>query len=186
MDAFRHYKIIAALALTMIVLHLVNAISGASLNTLGLLPRSLSGVPGIVLAPLLHGSWSHLLGNLLPFCVLSALVLRDGLRRYVAASSVIIVGGGALVWLAGRDAYHVGASGWVFGLWAFTLTQAWLHRSLANVAAALFVVAFYGGMVFGVMPQQGMSFESHIAGALAGILAATLYAGPRAGLHITS
>lgn len=186
MDALRHYRVIGALALAMIALHLINTLSGASINALGLQPRALSGVPGIALAPLLHGSWGHLLGNLLPFCILSALVLRDGLRRYLAASAVIIAGSGVLVWLVGREAYHVGASGWVFGLWAFTLTQAWLHRSLTNLAAALFVVVFYGGMVFGVMPQQGVSFEFHIAGILAGILAANLYAKPRAGIQLES
>lgn len=174
MDAIPSYKTVAALALVMVALQVANTLTGYALNTFGLIPRSLGGLPGLLLSPWLHGSWLHLLSNLLPFMVLSAIVLRDGMPRYLGVSAAVILIGGLLVWSLGRSSIHVGASGWVFGMWAYILACAWFHRSFSNIAAALFVFAFYGGMAWGFLPRHGVSFESHLAGALAGIAAARL------------
>lgn len=174
MDAIPGFKTIATLALVMVALQVANALSGYTLNTFGLAPRSLSGLPGLLLSPWLHGSWAHLIGNLLPFLVLSALVLREGMPRYGLVSAAVIVLGGLLTWCFGRSSLHVGASGWIFGLWAYLLASAWFRRSFGNLAAALFVAVYYGGMVFGFLPARGVSFESHLAGALAGIVVARL------------
>jgi membrane associated rhomboid family serine protease len=98
----------------------------------------------------------------------------------VKASAVIILLGGALVWLFARPGDHIGASGWIFGLWSLVIALAWFDRSPRNIAIALAVVFFYGGMVFGVLPTQGVSFESHLFGAIAGVFAAfTLSNKPR-------
>lgn len=158
----------------MLVAHFLNMFSGYSLNALGLQPRSIQGLPGIALSPFLHGSIGHLVSNAFPFAVLSALILISGMGRYATVSLLVIVICGLLVWTFGRDANHVGASGWVFGLWGYLIAQAWFCRSLKSLVIALLVLALYGGMVFGFLPRQGVSFESHIFGAVAGWVTAWL------------
>jgi membrane associated rhomboid family serine protease len=99
-----------------------------------------------------------------------------GKRFYCQASLLIIVVGGALVWLLGRPAVHIGASGWIFGLWSLSIALAWFERSVVNFLVSCTVVVLYGGMILGVLPSQpGVSFEGHAFGALAGILAAWVY-----------
>lgn len=165
-------RIVIALLTLMLMLHLCNAAFGFPLNSFALQPRSSEGLPGILLSPFLHGSIGHLLSNAAPFAVLSLLIMSSGVGRFAAVSSIVIVLGGFLVWCFGRDAVHVGASGWVFGLWAFLIGQAWFTRSLRTVLVALIVVLLYGGLIFGFLPKLGVSFESHVFGALAGFIAA--------------
>jgi membrane associated rhomboid family serine protease len=168
------YQVVAWIAGLMCLVQVLNTLSGYSFNGFGLLPRTLRGLPGIGLSPFLHGSWLHLMGNLLPFMVLSAMVLSEGVRRYLTASVLIILLGGGLVWLFGRASFHVGASGWVFGLWVYVLARAWYRHSWGNLAMAVVALVFYSGMVWGFVPRYGVSFESHLAGALAGLLTAKL------------
>lgn len=72
------------------------------------------------------------------------------------------------MWLFGRDSMHVGASGWVFGLWAWLMMLGFFQRKIINILIALFVLLYYGGLWWGMLPQTGVSVESHIAGALIG------------------
>lgn len=170
----RRLKVILVLAAVLIAVQAINSITGNSLVHFGIMPRSLTGLRGIVFAPFLHGSIQHLLSNLLPFIVLSWLVASEGVRRYAWVAGLVCLLGGLLVWSFGRSNIHVGASGLIFGLWAYLLARAWYQRSIANVMIALLVLAAYSGLVFGFVPVAGVSFESHIAGALAGVCVAWL------------
>jgi membrane associated rhomboid family serine protease len=169
----RHWKAIAGVSGAMIAIHAINLFTGGYLNSFGIEPREIGSAYTIATAPWLHADVGHLGSNLAAFVVLGSLVLLQGLRYFVKASAVIILLGGALVWLLGRPGDHIGASGWIFGLWSLVIALAWFDRSPRNIAIALAVVFFYGGMVFGVLPTQGyISFESHLFGAIAGIFAA--------------
>lgn len=169
----RHWKTIAAVSAVMIVTHVVNLFTGGYLTNYGIEPREIGGAFTIATAPLIHADVAHLGSNLVTFVVLASLVLLQGVRYFVKASALIILLGGALVWLLARDGEHIGASGWIFGLWSLVIALAWFDRSPRNIAIALAVVFFYGGMVFGVLPTQGyISFESHLFGAVAGVFAA--------------
>ncbi|MES2783299.1 MAG: rhomboid family intramembrane serine protease [Pseudomonadota bacterium] len=173
MTLIQHWKTIAGLSAAMVVVHVVNFFTGGYLSTFGIEPREIGSAYSIATAPWLHVDIGHLGSNLAAFVVLGSLVLLQGLRYFVKASALIILLGGALVWLFARDATHIGASGWVFGLWSLVIALAWFDRSPRNIAIALAVVFFYGGMVFGVLPTAGyISFESHLFGAIAGIFAA--------------
>ena len=169
----QHWKAIAGTSAAMVAVHVVNFFTGGYLSTFGIEPREIGSAYSIATAPWLHANIGHLGSNLAAFVVLGSLVLLQGLRYFVKASALIILLGGALVWLFGRDATHIGASGWIFGLWSLVIALAWFDRSPRNIAIALAVVFFYGGMVFGVLPTAGyISFESHLFGAIAGIFAA--------------
>ncbi len=167
-------RLLAGIAGLMLLLQLANSLSGQALNAWGLLPRHLDGLPGILFAPWLHGSWAHLASNLPGLLVLGWLAMLGGIRAFLLASASIILGSGLLVWLFGRTGMHVGASGWLFGLWALLLVRAWFQRSWLDLLVAELVLFYYGGWVSGLLPQSGVSFEYHIAGALCGGLYAAL------------
>jgi membrane associated rhomboid family serine protease len=173
MTMIRHWKAIAGLSAAMIGVHIVNLFTGGYLSNFGIEPREIGGAYTIATAPLIHADVGHLGSNLAAFVVLGSLVLLQGLRYFVKASALIIGVGGALVWLFARPGDHIGASGWIFGLWSLVIALAWFDRSPRNIAIALAVVFLYGGMVFGVLPTNSyVSFESHLFGALAGVFAA--------------
>jgi membrane associated rhomboid family serine protease len=173
MTMIQHWKTIAGISAAMIVAHVVNIFTDGYLYNFGIEPREIGGAYTIATAPFIHADVAHLGSNLAAFVVLGSLVILQGLRYFVKASAVIILLGGALVWLFARPGDHIGASGWIFGLWSLVIALAWFDRSPRNIAIALAVVFFYGGMVFGVLPTQGyISFESHLFGAIAGIVAA--------------
>jgi len=167
------WKIIAMISAAMTVVHVVDLFLGGFLKSFGIQPREIDSAYTIATAPWLHADFGHLGSNLAAFVVLGSLVVLQGLRYFIKASALIILLGGALVWLLGRDSTHIGASGWIFGLWSLVIALAWFDRSPRNIAIALAVMFFYGGMVFGVLPTAGyISFESHLFGAIAGVFAA--------------
>ncbi len=180
MDALKGFKTIAGVAIFMVALQVLNAVTGYSLLSFGLVPRTLFGLPGILTSPFLHASFAHLSANLIPFLILGTLVIIEGFNRFLAVSAIIIVLGGSLVWLFGFKGVHIGASGWVFGLWAYILARAWFQRSWGNLVTASVVALLYGGLIFSFLPRQGVSFEGHLFGAFAGFIAAkVLFSAPR-------
>ena len=106
--------------------------------------------------------------------MLSWLVATEGVKRYAWVAGLICVLGGILVWLFGRSSIHVGASGLIFGLWTYLLARAWYQRSLVSLLLAMIALAGYSGLIYGFVPMPGISFESHLAGALAGVVVARL------------
>lgn len=157
-------------------------LTGGWLNQWGIHPRQVSSIWTIFTAPFLHASLTHLLNNLAGFGVLAFLVLLRGKACFIQASFIIVAVGGLLVWALGRSANHIGASGWIFGLWGLLLAMAWFERSFTSIALAVAVIFFYGGMIWGILPLRSyVSFEAHLFGLLAGVLAAFLW---RKGLRL--
>jgi len=166
-------KVIAILCVLLVAVHFANLLSGGYLNRYGIDPREIETIYTIFLAPWLHGDFTHLGNNMLAIVVFSFLCLLNGRRYFLIASFMIIAITGILVWLFARDALHIGASGWIFGLWSLTIALGWIEHSFRNIVIALGVVFFYGGMVVGVLPTAGfVSFESHLFGAIAGVITA--------------
>ena len=146
----------------------------------GIEPRQIDGLEGVVLAPLLHGGWSHIISNSIPFLVLGALVMTYGLRRWMTATAFITVAAGFATWLMARSGNHIGASILVFGYFGFLLGMAWFERSVKSIGIAVLVAVVYGGLIWGVIPtDSGVSWEGHLFGTIAGIAVAGLLAGRR-------
>jgi membrane associated rhomboid family serine protease len=158
---------------------LVNWLLAHSLNHLGILPRTVHGLIGIVAAPFLHANPGHAASNTVPLLVLGWLVSLHGRARFLRVAIFVSLGTGLAVWLFARDAYHVGASGLVFGLFGYIVGRAWFERSLAAIISAVGAVLLYGGLVFGVFPERQVSFESHLFGLIMGITLARLDVGQR-------
>lgn len=144
--------------------------STADLTRWGIVPRHLSGLWGILCSPFLHANFPHLLSNTLPLVVLLGLLLTTQPRGWEVVAEVIFLGG-LLLWLFGRPAFHVGASGLVYGLIAFLIVAGFRQGRLGPALAALLVGFLYGGtLVFGVLPSVGseVSWDGHLCSAVAG------------------
>jgi membrane associated rhomboid family serine protease len=136
----------------------------------GVRPRELFGLPGILFAPLLHGSFSHLISNTLPMLVLGVGMLYLYPNSSVIVLPAVYLGPGILVWLFGRAAIHVGASGLVYGLVAYIFFAGVIRRDKRAVAASMLVFFLYGSLAWGVLPiEPGVSWETHLAAALIGV-----------------
>ncbi|MBI6885161.1 rhomboid family intramembrane serine protease [Pseudomonas putida] len=168
------YRLVLGLFLAMVGGYLLNLATMGWLNSFGIIPRSMGGLIGIVSSPFLHASFFHLLGNVMTFVPLAVMTAWTGKRNFEFASLFIIVIGGLLTWLMGRDANHIGASGWIFGLWAFVVTYGIFKRDIKSIVLAILVVVLFTGLPLGLIPRQGISFEGHIFGMIAGFLAARL------------
>jgi membrane associated rhomboid family serine protease len=142
----------------------------------GIRPRDVVGLAGIVAGPLVHGDVWHLLANTVPLLVLGTTMLH----LYPSASPRVLVaaylGPGIAVWLFGRDAIHIGASGIAYTLFAYILIAGLLRRDRRAIAAALLVSFMYGTLVWGVLPiDPRASWEAHLAGALIGAVCAVAF-----------
>jgi membrane associated rhomboid family serine protease len=146
---------------------------GWSLDDLGVRPRQLSGLIGVLTAPFAHASFEHLMSNTLPLGLLAAIALYAYPRGTRYALPLIWIASGLGVWLWARPSVHVGISGVVHGLMFFLFFMGLLRRDRLGVAIALLVFFLYGGMVMTVLPREAdISFEYHLFGALAGIASA--------------
>jgi membrane associated rhomboid family serine protease len=148
--------------------------SPIQMDSFGIRPRTLLGIMGIPLAPILHVNFSHLLANTLPLLVLASLVLFEGTGRFWRATLIIILVGGTAVWCFGqRDSVYLGASGLVFGYMGFVFMRAWVSRRLLWIAIAIACAVFYGGLAVSLFSlKEGVSWLGHLSGFIAGMLAA--------------
>ncbi|MEO6155233.1 MAG: rhomboid family intramembrane serine protease [Thermomonas sp.] len=147
------------------------------MEALTVTPCSAAGLVGVLTAPLLHGSPSHLLANATALLMLGTLAMTAYPRATVRALPLLWLGAGLGAWLLGQPgSHHLGASGVTHGLGFLVFVLGVLRRDRAAIAAGMLAFLFYGGMLLTVFPQEaGVSWESHLGGALAGVLAAFVF-----------
>jgi len=155
----------------------VNTLMLHSLNRVfGLRPRTPEGLVDILTFPLLHASLAHLFSNTLPLIIFGFLVFLSGLRVFLTALAASWLGSGLTVWLIGGYNITVGASGLVFGLFAFLLVRGFLNRHWGQILLSVVLFLAYGGILFGVLPTVAgyVSWQAHLGGAAGGVMAALL------------
>jgi membrane associated rhomboid family serine protease len=142
----------------------------------GVYPRRFSGLKGIIFSPLIHGDWKHLVDNSMPVFLLSAALFYFYRDIAYKIWFLIYFIAGILLWCLGRPAYHIGASGLIYGLAAFLFVSGVIRKVRSLMAISLLVVFWYGSMVWGLLPFDfHVSFEAHIAGAVTGVVLAFVY-----------
>lgn len=144
-----------------------------SVTNFGIYPRNLLGLSGVLLAPLLHGSYMHLVSNSIPLLILGTLMYMfyNTIAPKVFAYCYLVTG--ILVWLFGRTSMHIGASGLVYGIAFFLFFIGLARKDMKSLLISIITVFFYGGIIYGVLPIDAfISWESHLFGAIVGIYCA--------------
>jgi membrane associated rhomboid family serine protease len=172
-DRVRGLALVVGMVVVMWALEFVDLL-GANLDSDGIHPRDVDGLPGIALSPFLHAGFGHLIGNTIPFLLLGATIALGGLVRTAAVVAIVALVGGFGTWLfAPSNTHHIGARGLVFGFAAYLVARGVFSRRLLHLAVGLLVLAVYGTtLLFGLVPTPGVSWQGHLFGAVGGIVAA--------------
>ncbi|WP_374454526.1 rhomboid family intramembrane serine protease [Nocardioides sp.] len=156
------------------VLEIFDSATGHPLDAYGVQPRSEDGLVGVLVAPMLHFGFDHLISNTVPVAVLGFLALVTGIARGLLATAIIWVVGGVGVWLfAGAQTTHAGASVLVFGWIVYLVVRGFLTGRRSEILIGVAVFLLYSGALLGVLPgQPGVSWQGHLFGAIGGAIAA--------------
>ena len=156
---------------------IIEVLFDLDLSNFGIYPLSLEGLPGILFSPFIHANFGHLFNNSLPlfflgtalFYFYSEIAIRVSLWTYLLT--------GTLVWFAGRNAWHIGASGLIYGFASFLFFSGIIRKYFRLVALSLLIVFLYGSMVWGIFPNiyREVSWESHMLGFISGVVLAVWY-----------
>jgi len=166
----QNLPVVGMLLLILWGVHILNWMMHYRLNRFGIVPRRILSLPGIFLAPLLHGDFKHLLFNSIPFAVLAALVLMEGQVRFIHVTLFIIILSGSLTWLFGRYAIHIGASGLVLGYMGYLFANAYYQRSLMAIVLVVIMLYYFAALLMNLLPtDKQSSWEGHIFGFAAGL-----------------
>ena len=142
----------------------------------GILPREISGIAGILSAPLIHADFAHLISNTPALLILSITVIYFYPNSSLKVLALIYLLTGILVWLFARQVYHIGASGIIYGLLGFLFFSGVFRRDNRSIAIALLITFIYGGLVWGMLPgMKGISWESHLFGGISGVIIALIF-----------
>jgi membrane associated rhomboid family serine protease len=172
----RGLVLVVALVAVMWVVEAIDQVADGRLDAYGIVPREVDGLDGVAFAPFLHAGWDHLIGNTIPFLVLGFAIAIGGIARVATVIVVVALAGGLGTWLvAPSNTVHIGASGIVFGFAAYLVARGVYSRSVAQIALGIVVVAVWGTTLLrGLVPEDGISWQGHLFGAIGGVLAARL------------
>ncbi|MCB0976021.1 MAG: rhomboid family intramembrane serine protease [Acidimicrobiales bacterium] len=178
-DWLHPFVVVAVLVAVMWAVEIVDLLPGVNLDRFGIRPRTLVGLRGIVFAPFLHNGVAHVLSNTVPFLVLGWLIAASGTQRFVQVTVLVAVVGGVGTWLTGSSgSIHIGASGLVFGYLTYLLARAVFEKKVLYLIGGAVVLFLYGGVLWGLVPRPGISWQGHLFGALGGIVAARMLHSP--------
>lgn len=174
-----HALIVPGFCSLMIIL--VNVLAyglGWDLERFGVYPRTLKGTLGILFHPFIHENWGHLFNNVSTFFILSAALYY--FYHTVANRALVMIWllSGIFLWTIGRESYHIGASGIIYGLAFFLFWSGLIVSSVSLTAISLIVVFWYGNLVWNMFPlpsNELISWEGHLSGALAGTITAFVF-----------
>ncbi|MDO3298736.1 rhomboid family protein [Mycobacteroides abscessus subsp. massiliense] len=170
--------LVASFVALLYVVEGIDSVTGHRLDENGIRPLETDGLDGVLFAPLLHANWGHLVANTVPALVLGFLAAAAGVGRFLLATAIIWLLGGVGTWLIGNigspyETNHIGASGLIFGWLTYVIVRGFFNRSVGQILIGAVVLVLYGGVLWGVLPGQfGVSWQGHLSGAVAGVLAA--------------
>ena len=171
----RFTPIVTLVALCWLVFVVNNLLWNGRLDQYGIIPRHLGSLPGILWAPLLHGSFTHLAANTVPLLILGGIICGRSKAEFAAVAIAGTLLSGGLTWLLARNACHIGASGLIFCFFGYLASLAWFRRTFGTLVLSAVCILGYGGMLKGILPtSSAVSWEGHIAGLVAGIALAWL------------
>jgi len=149
---------------------------GVNLSRYGVYPQKVEGLKGILFSPFIHSSLKHLFNNSIPLLVLTTALFYfyRNVRWQVLIFGLLLTG--ALTWIIGRPAYHIGASGVVYMLTSFLFFKGILSKHFQLIALSLVVVFLYGGLLWFLFPvDEAISWEGHLSGFIVGAVFSMLF-----------
>jgi membrane associated rhomboid family serine protease len=173
--------LVVAMIALMWITEVIDVIAGHRLDDYGIHPRDVGGLPEIVSAPFLHVGFGHLISNTVPFAAMGIAIALGGLARVAIVTATVAFVSGLGTWLvAPANTVHLGASGLVFGYATYLVSRGILSKRFIDLAVGAFVVVIWGiGLLQGLLPQERISWQAHVFGAIGGVIAATVLAGRR-------
>jgi membrane associated rhomboid family serine protease len=170
----RALQLLLAMVLLMWVLEVVDTGLDNRLDRYGIVPREAEGLDGVIAAPFLHVGFGHLIANTLPFVAMGLVIALEGPLRLLGVTAITAVVSGLGTWLiAPADTIHLGASGVVFGYATYLIARGLFNRRPMEIAIGAVVALLWGGaLLAGLEPQQGISWQGHLFGAIGGVVAA--------------
>jgi membrane associated rhomboid family serine protease len=181
--AIQGITLLVSILAVMWVIEIINSIDSYKLDSDGLYPRNVGRIWGILTAPFLHASFQHLIDNTIPFVFMGLIIALRGAARLALVTGIVIVLGGLGTWLiAPSNAVTVGASGVVFGYATYLLTRGLFDHSALEIFTGAIVGAVWGGaLLASLVPHYGVSWQAHLCGGIAGVIAAWLLSDQRTG-----
>lgn len=166
--------LLTAIVGLMWLVEIINTLDSNRLDSDGLYARNVGRLWGIITAPFLHASFQHLIDNTIPFVFMGLIIALAGAARLALVTAIVIVLGGIGTWLIAPDnTITVGASGVVFGYAAYLLTRGLFDRSALELVVGVVVGVVWGGaLLTSLVPHYGVSWQAHLCGAIAGVIAA--------------
>jgi membrane associated rhomboid family serine protease len=172
------FVLLGAMLVLMWGSEVVDALPGVQLDQYGIEPRDVDGLAGVVAAPFLHVGFGHLISNTVPFVLMGAAIATAGARRILLVTALVALVSGLGTWLvAPAGTIHLGASGVVFGYATYLIVRGIFSRRIAQLVVGALVVALWGSaLLAGLGPQDGVSWQGHLFGAIGGVIAARVLA----------
>lgn len=169
--------LVVAMVALMWMTEIVDQIGFGDLDRYGIHPRDVGGLPEIVSAPFLHVGFGHLVSNTVPLLVMGAAIALGGIVRVALVTLLVTLVSGFGTWLvASSHSVHLGASGVVFGYATYLVARGLVSRRLTELAVGAFVVVVWGfGLLQGLLPQERISWQAHLFGAIGGVIAAIVF-----------
>ena len=169
-------KILAVILFIPWVIYFLNLLMNRRLIYLGIIPRRVYGLFGIIFAPVLHGNFNHLFFNSIPLVVLSNFVLLNGLPYFLWATFSITLISGILIWCFAKSGLHIGASSLITGYWALLVSDILQQGTLTAIILGIICLYYFAGIFLGIFPsKKGVSWEGHLFGLLAGFATSYLF-----------
>lgn len=170
------FLLVGAMVAIMWIAEVIDTIADHRLDRYGIVARQVDGLDGIVFSPFLHGGFGHLMGNTVPFLILGAVIAFNGAARVALVTVIVAALGGLGTWLIAPDnSVTIGASGVVMGYATYLIARGVFSRRLVELVLGGVVAVLWGGMLLGsLVPQNGVSWQAHLCGGIAGVIAARL------------
>ncbi|MDD2382275.1 MAG: rhomboid family intramembrane serine protease [Mariniphaga sp.] len=166
----------AAFVLLCWIIELIKATTSIHFVRLGVYPLHWKGLPGILFSPLIHSGYNHLISNSIPLFILFFALIYFYRRISYRIFFLLYILSGISVWLVGREAWHIGASGVIYALAAFHFVSGIIRNDIRLLTLSIVVVFLYGGLIWGIFPiDPKISWEGHLWGAVSGVFLAFYY-----------
>lgn len=180
-----NFKILGVILLIPWIFFFISHFIYKRILLLGIIPRHIRGLPGILCTPLLHANFNHIFFNSIPLLVLSNFILIDGLHYYLMVTLYITVLSGLAIWCFAIPGLHIGASALITGYWGFLICNIYQQGTLTTIILGLVSLYYFAGIFFGIFPREkGVSWQGHLFGLLAGIATSYILSiGLLPGLH---